>query len=502
LYPVPTASAWPYGIVAGPDGELWFTEKSANKIGMINPTTHAISEFALPSGFAAPAGITEGPDGNLWCTNSASSAIGQINPTTHAITRYAYSATLGSLAFSITAGSNGNLWFGPHNGPIGYVVEINPTTDAFTSFASPAVSLDPMSMTSGPDGNVWFTSDPNVVSAINPATGAISDFTIPTANADPSGITAGPDGNLWFVESGGGKIASINPTTDAITEYSGTGGYGITTGPDGNLWFTDPGKNAIGVATLTSSQLVVTTAPPSSVTAGGGFGLTVTAQDSSGNPINSFNGTVTVALDNDPGGSTLGGGVSATASSGVATFSGITLNKAATGYTLLASGGGYGWGVTDSITVTPALATQLVITQQPPATVKVNTAFGMQASIEDQYGNVVNTANNTVSVAFASNPPGATLGGTLSVSASQGVATFSNLVINKTGSGYSLKVSSSGLSSAVTNAINVTKNGMSGGVAAPSATATTTPDSFLAPLVLDSPDLWGGLRFKKHFHAT
>ena len=42
----------------------------------------------------------------------------------------------------------------------------------------------------------------------------------------------------------------------------------------------------------------------------------------------------------------------------------------------------------------------------------------------------------------------ATLGGTLSVAASRGVTTFSNLTINKIGSGYTLRVISSGLSSA------------------------------------------------------
>ena len=72
------------------------------------------------------------------------------------------------------------------------------------------------------------------------------------------------------------------------------------------------------------------------------------------------------------------------------------------------------------MTVTPAAATQLVITQQPPATVKVNSAFALKASIEDAYGNVVTTATSKVSVAFANNPTGATLGGTLTVTASRG----------------------------------------------------------------------------------
>ena len=257
----------------------------------------------------------------------------------------------------------------------------------------------------------------------------------------------------------------INPTTHAITEYpipyAGSAPVGITTGPDGNLWFTDHGDQRDRRRHLdhVDTNLVVTQQPPASVTAGSRFGLTVQAEDSSGNLLTSFNGTVTVALASNPGGATLGGTLTVTASDGVATFSGLTLTKAASGYTLAATSSGLGRGVTSAITVTPAAATQLVITQQPPATVKVSSAFALQASIEDAYGNVVTTASGTVSVAFANNPTGATLGGTLTVTASQGVASFTNLTINKIGSGYTLQVSSSGLTSATSNPINVTKNG-------------------------------------------
>ena len=308
-------------------------------------------------------------------------------------------------------------------------------------------------ITAGPDGNVWFTvRRRHDIGMINLTTDAITDLHHPHrqfrcqmgSRRAPTATSGSPShGHV-------GKLGSINPTTDAITEYpipyASSSPTGITTGPDGNLWFTDPGTNAIGVATLTTSQLVVTTQPPASVTAGSPFGLTVEAENSSGNPITSFNGTVTVALASNPGGATLGGTLTATASNGVATFSGLTLNKAASGYTLDGLRQRPRRGVTSAITVTPAAATQLVITQQPPASVKVNTGFGLQASIEDQYGNVVTSATNTVSVAFANNPTGATLGGTLSVTASQGVATFSGLTINKAGSGYTLQVSSSGLS--------------------------------------------------------
>ena len=83
--------------------------------------------------------------------------------------------------------------------------------------------------------------------------------------------------------------------------------------------------------------LVVTAQPPDSVTAGSGFGLTVTLEDNSGDVISSFDGNVSVGLSNNPGGADLGGSLTVTAHDGVATFSGLTLDKAATGYTLLVS---------------------------------------------------------------------------------------------------------------------------------------------------------------------
>jgi hypothetical protein len=86
----------------------------------------------------------------------------------------------------------------------------------------------------------------------------------------------------------------------------------------------------------------------------------------------------------------------------------------------------------------------------------MNAGFGLVVVIEDAYGNVVTSANNTVTVALANNPTGAKLGGTLSVKAKNGVVTFSGLSLNKRGSGTTLKLSSTGLTAATTTAITVT----------------------------------------------
>jgi hypothetical protein len=81
------------------------------------------------------------------------------------------------------------------------------------------------------------------------------------------------------------------------------------------------------------------------------------------------------------------------------------------------------------------------------------------------------------------------------VKASEGVATLSGLTLNKVGTGYTLQLSSSGLSSATTSAITVTNAAAI--VAVSATTATSAPDPLLAPLVLDSLDLPGSLGLKK-----
>src|SRR5690349_5341280 len=68
-YSTPTAGSNPDGIVAGPDGALWFTEHNVNKIGRIT-ATGAITEYALPETNRYPTDIAAGRDGALWFTEA------------------------------------------------------------------------------------------------------------------------------------------------------------------------------------------------------------------------------------------------------------------------------------------------------------------------------------------------------------------------------------------------------------------------------------------------
>ncbi len=79
-YPVPTANSAPTGIAVGPDGALWFTENTGNKIGRIT-TAGAITEYAVPTSNGQPTGITAGPEQSLWFTETTGNKIGKITLT-------------------------------------------------------------------------------------------------------------------------------------------------------------------------------------------------------------------------------------------------------------------------------------------------------------------------------------------------------------------------------------------------------------------------------------
>ena len=177
------------------------------------------------------------------------------------------------------------------------------------------------------------------------------------------------------------------------------------------------GSAVVTVTTGAASRLVVTTQPPQSVTAGAGFGLVVSAEDDFGNVDPTFGGSVTLALADDPGASSLGGTVTMTADAGVAAFTNVTLNKASEDDTLQASSGGL-VAQTDPFTVAAAPATQLVLTPAPAGNVTAGSEFGLVVSAEDPYGNVDLSFSDGVTVALANNPWGASLGGTTSVTAS------------------------------------------------------------------------------------
>ena len=247
---IPTAGASPQGIAAGPDGNLWFAETGTSKIAKIT-TGGVITEFALAAG-SAPYGIAAGPDGNLWFTEGGTAKIGRIT-TAGTITQYALAT--GSSPRGITVGADGNLWF-VENGAsaIGRIS----TGGTVSTYALPAGS-QPASIAAGSDGNLWYT-EPGTTRVGHISTAGVRGVEVSLAAASqPAGISTGPDGNLWVAEAGTNALARIT-TAGSLTEFplfaTGSGPAGIARGADGNLWVTESQGSRLGRVLLLISTIL------------------------------------------------------------------------------------------------------------------------------------------------------------------------------------------------------------------------------------------------------
>src|ERR1035437_44767 len=77
------------GITAAQDGAVWFTEYGGNRIGRIDPTTHAIVEYSSGiSSFAGLGAATVGTDGAIWFVEAGRGTIGRIDLRTQTVKEF------------------------------------------------------------------------------------------------------------------------------------------------------------------------------------------------------------------------------------------------------------------------------------------------------------------------------------------------------------------------------------------------------------------------------
>lgn len=306
----------------------------------------------------------------------------------------------------------------PPGPPAAFSVSLPATTGAGVPVAVTLTAVDALGMTAtGYAGSANLASSDPLAILPGPVT-----FTAGTATA-----------NVEFRTLGAQTLAIADATDPGVT---GDGALSVTPG--------EPARLAFGVV-------------PPTATAGSSLApaVTVRIEDAFGN-LTSATDAVTVALGSNPGGDTLGGTLTVNAVAGVATFPDLVLQRAAAGYTLVASAATYTGASSAAIEIVPAAAATLQFGQQPGGAVAGDAiAPTPTVEIRDAYGNLVTGSTATVTVSLATHPSAGTLGGTASVDAVAGVATFPDLWIDRVGTGYQLAAASAGLGGITSDAFDV-----------------------------------------------
>jgi streptogramin lyase len=161
--------------------------------------------------------------------------------------------TANSQAHDITTGPDGNLWFTEGVGKIGQVTPAG----TFHEFPLPTGGYA-SGIAVGSDANLWFTG----LSKVDKITvgGSFTEYTDTLPTFTLQEIAAGPDGNLWFTQTTVDAIGKIT-TSGVMTQYflpAESHPWGITGGPDGNVWFANTGfgevRGSIGKITPNGTQ--------------------------------------------------------------------------------------------------------------------------------------------------------------------------------------------------------------------------------------------------------
>jgi hypothetical protein len=332
------------------------------------------------------------------------------------------------------------------------------------------------------DGGIFSYGDAN----FHGSTGSM------TLNKPIVGMAATPTGNgYWLVASDGGIFnygdaafsgstggATLNkPIVGMATSFDGKGYYLVAS--DGGifnygdaLYFGSTGgttlnKPIVGMAVSgisgAPSKLAFST-QPGGASGGAAFSTqpTVTVQDAAGDPVTTDSTTVTLGIAS--GSPTSGGpGTLSTCTStgglnGVFSFNGCAIDKAGSGYKLVATDGAL-TATSASFTVGTGPATHIVFATEP------NNAIGGSAfvtqpvvAIQDAGGNTVTSDTHAITMTKATGT------GTLSTctaTTSAGVAAFSGCTINTAGA-YTLTATDTiDTLNATSSSFNVTVGGAS-----------------------------------------
>ena len=154
------------GITVAPNGEVWFAEAGAKKLGRIVPcgSTSCLSELTPPAGIVlyAPIQVAVDVDGVVWFTDHGSNQFGSFDPATNAWRLYPVGYCKSDYCANVLPNAiwyaNGKIWFSEHIS--GRISSFDKATGLLTEYIIPSNGDTPLSWWAAPGINnlVWFAS--------------------------------------------------------------------------------------------------------------------------------------------------------------------------------------------------------------------------------------------------------------------------------------------------------------------------------------------------------
>ena len=225
-WPLP-AGTRPHGLGIGPDGKsIWYTGKKSGSIGRVDPDTGKITEFPLADPTSTPIYVKAGPDGSMWATELTGNRIARVTPDGR-LSEYDIPFR-NSRPIAIVPGPDGAMWFSEEAGSrVGRIDK----DGKIAEFVVPKPDGRPNMLLAGlafdGGGDLWVQQYVDQ----NNAGPAGEDYLVRISAA---GLKAGPDG-LQAEHFRRYPVATRNTVMHRIIQ-----------GPDKAMWFTEMHADKVG----------------------------------------------------------------------------------------------------------------------------------------------------------------------------------------------------------------------------------------------------------------
>lgn len=350
----------------------------------------------------------------------------------------------------------------------------------FSSTGLTSVVSNNFTITHGPAAKLVFTIEP---SGGNAGSIWVGQPRIEIRDALDNIVTSGADStaNVSLGVTGGGSLAGSSNMA-AVSGVATFSGLSMTVAGSKTIVATKAAAS-VGALTKSSAAFTINIGAASKLAfvtqPGGGLAGATWAQqptvritDAYDNAVTTGTYNVSVALTTGTG--ALSGGATVASSSGVATYSNLSLNLAGTNKVLTATAAGLSSAASSAFSIIAGSAAKLAFSTQPSGGT-AGTVWATQPVIEvqDASGNFINTATNSITLTLTTGS--GTLAGTQTLSAVAGLASFSNLSLNLVGNDKVITASASGLTSALSTAFSIT-----GGLPQANSNIVASPTTVIA----------------------
>jgi virginiamycin B lyase len=241
---VPTKGAHPHDPAVGADGALWFTEQMVSKIGRLDPKSGAFKEYVLKVEDSGPHGLVADREGNIWFTGNFKGYIGKLDPRTGAVTEYKIPDPKGEDPHTAVFDSQGTLWFTLQVANM--VGRLDPRSGKIDLKLAPTPNSHPYGIAiNGKGVPIFCEFATNKMASIDPKTMEIKEYTLPEG-ARPRRMAIDLNDRVYFTDFNGGHLGRLELASGAVKMWESPGGtksapYGIAITPDGMVWYSESG---------------------------------------------------------------------------------------------------------------------------------------------------------------------------------------------------------------------------------------------------------------------